>query len=87
MLADAEVGQEGVLGAAAAADEDVGGLDVAMDEAVVVRLVERVGDLRDQVDGARAPRAATRTRSSARRSVPSTKRIVTYSRPRSSPAR
>jgi hypothetical protein len=42
-----------VLGTVLARDEDVGGLDVAVDEAVPVRLVERSGDLRDQADRAR----------------------------------
>jgi hypothetical protein len=44
---DAEVGEVGVLGAAALLDQDVRGLDVAVDEAAFVRGVERVGDLGD----------------------------------------
>ena len=62
---DAEVGDERV----AALEQDVLGLDVAMDDAVRVRVLERVGDLardahrvvdRELLSRARAARAASR---------------------------
>ena len=48
-LRQAEVGEVGVL-SGVRVDEDVGGLHVAMDEAVVVRRVERRADLLDDRD-------------------------------------
>ena len=53
LLRDAEVGQEHALARPVAFDQDVAGLDVTVDEAVAVRLVERAGDLRDH--GHRVP--------------------------------
>ena len=47
---DAEVGDVGVLGALAAAEQDVGRLDVAVDQAGGVDRVEAVADLGDQLD-------------------------------------
>ena len=41
-----------MLAAVALRDQHVRGLDVAMHEPALVRLVERVGDLRDEADGA-----------------------------------
>ena len=49
-----EVAQVGVV----AGDQDVGGLDVAVDEPGGVRSVERGRDLRDDLGGAFAARAA-----------------------------
>ena len=51
-MGDAEVGEERVLGArAAACDQDVGGLDVAVHEPGGVRVVQGVGDVGDDPHG------------------------------------
>ena len=74
-LDEPEVGQVGVLLVALAGQQDVAGLDVAVDEAAAVGGVERGGDLADDPDRARGrERALARTACS--RSVPSTKRIA-----------
>ena len=52
LLRQAEVRQVAVLTAGAPGDQDVGGLDVAMDEPALVGRVERVADLLDQPDRA-----------------------------------
>src|SRR3954447_2750883 len=48
-----KVREEGTLHSAMLGQEHVGGFDVPMDEAVPMRLVERVGDLRDDRHRAR----------------------------------
>ena len=50
--ADPEVGQEDPLCTAVPLDQDVGGLDVSMDEALGVRRVEAAGDAGQHPDGA-----------------------------------
>ena len=68
---EAEVADEGVLAVGNGRDEDVGRLDVPMNEVGRVRGVEGGSDLRDQVqrrDGSSRPSR----RSSSRRSKPST---------------
>ena len=52
-LHEPEVGQVGVLLVALAGEQDVAGLDVAVDEAAAVGGVERGGDLADDPDRAR----------------------------------
>jgi hypothetical protein len=52
VLGEAEVGEVGVIGAVAVGDQDVGGLDVAVDEPARVRDVERAADLHEDRRGA-----------------------------------
>ena len=50
-LGQAEVREIAVLTSRRLGDEDVRGLDVTVDEALLVRRVERLGDLGEEVDG------------------------------------
>ena len=65
---DAEVRDHGVP----ACEQDVLGLDVAMHDAVRVRVVERVGDLAGDADAPRRRRAAPPARADRRSDSPST---------------
>ena len=71
-LAGDDLGQTEVenLGVAALSDEDVGGLDVAMDDAFGVRRIQRIGDLDGERQQSRPAPAAGR-RSGASASAPS----------------
>ncbi len=51
-LREAEVAEVAVLAAGSLRDEDVRGLDIAVHETLLVGGVERLGNLREEVDGA-----------------------------------
>ena len=56
----------------AGGEQDVLGLDVAVDDAVLVRVAQGVGDLARDADRLRGPGAAARARAGPRSDSPST---------------